>query len=181
MLFASALVGFLAEGWGDRWGDFNWEVAAIAGTALGTTALAGFTGALAFTTSGDVRATWELADLTRKQQAAQERPIVIAKYVRSQNGPAGAARVEVGLANVGLGPALRLELMIEHEYTANFAARAWRSVLRPGEDIVVTMDVRLPDPGVPREEGFRLTKGAYLDRSRENEYEIITDWDSPVE
>ena len=52
----SILVGFASEGWE----GFNWEVAAMFGTAIGTSALAGFTGALASQTRSDVRATWTL-------------------------------------------------------------------------------------------------------------------------
>jgi hypothetical protein len=61
----SLIVGLIAAAGHET---FNWEVASIFGTALGTTALAGFTGALAFTTSGDVRATWELARLARQSK-----------------------------------------------------------------------------------------------------------------
>src|SRR5438128_348956 len=74
-------VGFAAPGKG-----FNWIVATAFGTALGTTALAGFTGALAFVTSGDLRATWLLADLTKQDQDARERPIVALLNVQWQQG-----------------------------------------------------------------------------------------------
>jgi hypothetical protein len=66
----ATLVGFEAVGKG-----FDWNAAGVAGTAVGTVLLAGFTGALAWTTSGDVRATWELARLTREDQLARERPL----------------------------------------------------------------------------------------------------------
>src|SRR6266849_2199392 len=57
---------------------FDWSLAAVAGTAFGTVTLAGFTGALAWTTSGDVQATWRLAEAQQKEQLARDRPIVIA-------------------------------------------------------------------------------------------------------
>jgi hypothetical protein len=47
---------------------FAWELASMFGTALGTTLLAAVTGALAYTTRGDVRARWELARLTSRDQ-----------------------------------------------------------------------------------------------------------------
>src|SRR3954447_18414197 len=100
VLLASALVGWASEGWG----GFNWDVACVFGTALGTTALAAFTGALAFTTSGDVRATWELAQLTQADQERREEPLVILFSGPDFNGSADAGNVEIVLFNAGLGP-----------------------------------------------------------------------------
>jgi hypothetical protein len=104
-------VGFLAATGHE---SFSWNVASIFGTALGTTALAGFTGALAFTTSGDVRATWELAELTRQDQARRDRPVIVV-------GPGGASLSEgsptfsLSLINIGLAPAVSIRLVIEFE------------------------------------------------------------------
>ena len=90
---------------------FDWSTAAVAATAVGTVLLAAFTGALAWTTSGDVTATWELADLTRKEQASREKP-----HLAVIDGPwydkAGSV-VAVRLRNVGSGPALDLEFAPE--------------------------------------------------------------------
>jgi hypothetical protein len=175
VLFVSATTGFLAEGW-RHWDHFNGEVAAIVGTALGTTALAGFTGALAFTTSGDVRATWELADLTRSQQAAQERPIVIASNAEF-SGSADAGRVSFDLVNVGLGPALRVRLLLEHEHTPDMQWQYELPALRGGESYDGSVSVQVtPRPGGIGGGEFRVASGTYLDRSRKNEYEVITDW-----
>jgi hypothetical protein len=90
---------------------FDWSTAAIAATAVGTVLLAAFTGALAWTTSGDVTATWELADLTRREQAHREKPhlAVIDGPWYDKNG--GVITVDV--RNVGLGPALNLEFTPE--------------------------------------------------------------------
>jgi len=63
LLAASAVVSALV-GWVGGSHGFDWTLAAVAGTAFGTIALAGFTGALAWTTSGDVQATWLLGTLT---------------------------------------------------------------------------------------------------------------------
>jgi hypothetical protein len=83
-------------------GHFDWELASVFGTALGTTLLALATGALAFTTSGDVRATWELARLTREQQERNEQPVVLVEdavpvsrrqdYVHGEDLPSKPAR-----------------------------------------------------------------------------------------
>jgi hypothetical protein len=93
---------------------------------LGTTALAIATGTLAFTTSGDVRPTWELARLTREDQERSERPLVLvqhAEWVSRRADPVfgddrsdhtGALRVS--LRNVGLGPALRVEVTTHYIY-----------------------------------------------------------------
>src|SRR5688500_11476247 len=72
-VMASALVG----GFAGREEGFDWELASIFGTAVGTTALALATGALAYAASGDVRATWELARLTQEDQQLRDRPVVV--------------------------------------------------------------------------------------------------------
>jgi hypothetical protein len=78
--------------------------------------LAGFTGALAWTTSGDVRATIRLADATQEKQRARDRPIVGVRIVEVRNlvlDPTTRQTVPtLGLCvkNVGLGPALDLRL-----------------------------------------------------------------------
>src|SRR4051812_9072110 len=58
-------------------GGFNWELAAVVGTALGTTFLALVTGYLGMQTSRDVQASRDVAELTREERRARERPIVI--------------------------------------------------------------------------------------------------------
>lgn len=61
---------------------FDWTLAAVFGTTLGTTLLAVATGALAYSTWSDVRASWELASLTKRDQDARELPIVVVDSVR---------------------------------------------------------------------------------------------------
>lgn len=174
----SAIIGFLAVGWDNRWDEFNWEVAAIAGTALGTTALAGFTGALAFTTSGDVQATWELARLSSEQVAAQERPVVI-QFDARFSGSAAEGDVVVELFNAGDGAALCVETTVtyideEHPASGTYIVPA----IRPGGTAGFTIPVRFQEPypaGGVRGDGFKLS-GTYRDRSQRNTYEIITEW-----
>jgi hypothetical protein len=106
-----AVVGsFVAVGvWASHEDDFEWELASIFGTAVGTTLLALATGWLAYSTRSEVRATQELAELTRRDQAARERPTVLLERVRySWDGATGT--IEVHLVNVGLGPALRVRV-----------------------------------------------------------------------
>lgn len=117
--FSAAVAG--AVGWiGAPVGHgFDWNLGAVAATATGTTLLAGFTGALAWTTSGDVRATWELAELTRQEQASRDKPFVIASLmgVRFQglsDDDVGNAFLAVELFNAGLGPALEIDITGEH-------------------------------------------------------------------
>ena len=70
---AFLLVGDLAS----RHEEFDWELASIFGTAVGTTLLALATGWLAYSTRSEVRATQKLAELTQEGQAASERPLVL--------------------------------------------------------------------------------------------------------
>lgn len=172
----SALAGFAATGWE----DFEWDVAAIVGTALGTTALAGFTGALAFTTSGDVRATWELARLTREQQASAERPLVL-QYDAGFSGSPKDGYVRVVLYNAGLGSALRVEVSATYFDEAHPAGGTHIvPAIRPEGTAEFQIPIRFQEPypvGGIRGDGFALS-GTYRDRSQRNTYEIITDWSS---
>jgi hypothetical protein len=110
-LAAACLVGFESVGKG-----FDWNAAGVAATAVGTVLLAGFTGALAWTTSGDVRATWELTRLTREDQLARERPLVIVQAVRydrargTDNPPTHHGVLHVEFFNAGAGPAVDIRV-----------------------------------------------------------------------
>jgi hypothetical protein len=70
----SVLVGFLGSEHG-----FGWELAAVFGTALGTTLLAVATGVLGLLTWRDVSAAQELARLTREEAQATARSIEAAE------------------------------------------------------------------------------------------------------
>jgi hypothetical protein len=56
---------------------FQWGLASIFGTALGTTLLALATGALAYSTWSDVRATWRLANISQAALDAQVQPVLV--------------------------------------------------------------------------------------------------------
>jgi hypothetical protein len=178
VLGCSVLVGHFGAS-GKAW--FDWSLASIFGTALGTTALAAFTGALAYTTSGDVRATWELAALTKHDQDVRQQPLVIQVEAVYGGSPEDGA-VQVRLWNAGLGPALRVSVSATYVDPANpdiapeIGAKIW-PVLAPNSQVDIALPVRfeqLPDGGV-HSDGFPI-RGTYLDRTQENEYEIITSW-----
>jgi hypothetical protein len=173
----SAIVGFVGAPHGER---FSWELASVFGTALGTTLLASATGWLAWSTRSEVRATQDLAELTRAQQVASERPIVIPGRP-SFSGSPGSGRVEVTLRNAGLGPALRVR--VSATYTGHLD---WQPSIRqetvpvigPGSHEPVNLQTSFSGPHQPggvRDDAFTIS-GDYLDRSMENEYPIITSW-----
>jgi hypothetical protein len=68
----SILVGFVGPKPG-----FQWELASLFGTALGTTLLAASTGALAYSTWSDVRATWRLAAISQATLDAEVQPVLV--------------------------------------------------------------------------------------------------------
>jgi hypothetical protein len=69
----SVLVGFVGSERG-----FGWELAAVFGTALGTTLLAISTGLLALLTARDVSAAQELAQLTRDEASRTQESLRVA-------------------------------------------------------------------------------------------------------
>jgi hypothetical protein len=174
---ASALVGFVGAPHGER---FSWELASVFGTALGTTLLAAATGWLAWSTRSEVRATQDLAELTRAQQVASERPVVIAER-SSFSGSPGSGLVEVTLRNAGLGPALRVRVSAKYTGHEDWQPSIWQEivpVIEPGSHEGVRLQTSFPEPHQPggvRDDAFTIS-GDYLDRSRENEYPIITSW-----
>jgi hypothetical protein len=173
-------------------GYFDWELASIFGTALGTTALAIATGALAFTTSGDVRATWELARLTREDQERSERPLVLVQAAEWQPrlreqvpgedlfDQTGALRVS--LRNVGLGPALRVEVSaryMDDELQPTIIDSKIVPAIPAGTEtwveIVVTFRTPEFDFTSVRPDGFPV-HGTYLSRSRVK-YDVLASWE----
>ena len=116
LLVASAAASFTVGHVGAAQdGEFDWALAMDAGIAFGTLALAAFTGALAYATSGDVSATRELTDLTRRDIESRDRPTVLVQIAvfegaSSVIGGGLEGTFRVVLRNVGLGPAFRLRL-----------------------------------------------------------------------
>lgn len=112
LLVLAVAVGCWLVGWrASREEKFDWELASIFGTALGTTLLALATGWLAYSTRSEVRATQDLAELTRKDQAARERPLILVQnrhWQPFEDSPGGD--LTVYFRNMGLGPALGIEI-----------------------------------------------------------------------
>src|SRR5690242_15269902 len=97
LLLSSIVIGGIVGTIGAR-DEFDWSLAAVASTAFGTVVLAGFTGALAWTTSGDVKATWELAELTRREQEERVQPRVLI-YSRGLSVNSTHVGVSAGVVN----------------------------------------------------------------------------------
>ena len=87
-VLSGGVLGWVAaSGWNSSSGNgFNWEVAAVGATAFATAALAAFTGALAWTTSGDVRATWELVRQAEDDRRRADTAQVIVQSTRDWSG-----------------------------------------------------------------------------------------------
>lgn len=173
---ASVVVGYV----GSHDESFSWELAAIFGTALGTTGLAAATYWLASSTRTEVRATQQLAELTRSDQAARELPVVVLEWIRFQGSPRNG-RLEVFVRNVGLGPALRIVFDATysgHDNWQPFFQPFTMATLAPGEGRQADILLRFPEPFQPDgvNDGAFDVSAVYLDRSRVNTYEMITGW-----
>ena len=151
---AFVLVGTLAspdEG-------FDWELASVFGTAVGTTLLALVTGWLAFTTRADF--------------VARERPRVLILEVSVGQHDGDLWTMVVALANAGLGPALdiRLEGTYEGE-VAKFDVDAAKPIplLDPRDRTFPEFVLHGPLP--PNPEHFKVT-GTYQDRSQRERHKV---------
>ena len=178
----SALVGRIGTDDG-----FSWELASVFGTAAGTTLLALATYWLAYSTRSEVRATQDLAQLTRQEQAGRERPVVLqenAVWNIELGSVPPKGHVNITLFNVGLGPALRVRVSATYvghtDWHPTIESKTVPAIA-PNEHEFVQLWTEFPVP-VPEEgvvaNGFRIS-GNYLDRSRTDEYTIITSWDEP--
>lgn len=109
----AAMIGFYFVGtYATRHsGEFDWELASIFGTAVGTLALAVATGALALTTARDVSATQQIAELGAQERADRLQPTVIGHVVT-----VSSSSVRVELRNVGLGAAVKISVTCESTY-----------------------------------------------------------------
>jgi hypothetical protein len=164
---------------------FQWELASVFGTALGTTLLAAATGALAYSTWGDLRATWQLANLTKRDQDERERPVVL---VQSRSGFGGSGSFggqydgsfDFELRNVGLGPALGVTIWPKYSdesYGATFSPNPLtHPSIAPNETVPLRLGVFFPEtsPTGGIDTGDFELHGTFSDRSRRRNYEVIT-------
>jgi hypothetical protein len=147
-------------------------LAATVGTALGTTLLAVFTALLAWTTVRD--------------QRERDRPVLVVTgtprwmVIRLKKEEPGGGRLVFGLENVGLGPALGIEV------TATCAAAPDASMtpaviaaIAPGyaaQQLVI--DVAFLSETAARAADFKI-EGTFSDRLGRGPYPILTEWTPP--
>jgi hypothetical protein len=157
---------------------FDWSLAAVAGTALGTVLLAGFTGALAYTTSGDVRATWVSVELTREELAIRDRPtVVVISAGVATRGPQGTAW-RATLRNVGIAPALQVDgsitARVGRRDRSDFSEDFYFSIIEVGEEREVR--VTTPTPGEELADAALYTvkiEGIVKDRTLVSSWPIV--------
>jgi hypothetical protein len=168
------LVGWLAAR--DDHGGLDWELAGIIGTALGTTALAGFTGALAAFTSGEVSATRELVQVQREEQEERDLPNLVL-HAAPWDGSPGDITIHVHLINAGRGAAFGIEMSVEHNdpaYPVEVVGGGRWSAIAPGGDARFAVKARFPQaPPGGNVRGFTVA-GVYRDRWLAREYTILT-------
>jgi hypothetical protein len=180
VLVASVLVGFLSA---DDPHTFNWEVAAIFGTAAGTLALA--------------VVTWVLASAARRDQELRDRPLVILRVVSLQiqgSEPRRRFVLIVEVHNAGLGPALKVNVHARQAgEPRSLKIDSWlHPVLGPGEPGHMELPISFV-PGGSLEvddmslgalelHGFEVW-GSYTDRGGERTYKLIRyeDLEGPYE
>jgi hypothetical protein len=104
-IIVALVVGYLAE----EHARFAWEPAAISGTGVATACLAFYTARLALSTSQDVSATRQLAEIERARFTREDSPLVVSGdgrvEVESSGGIRGFWHVTADVVNVGRGPA----------------------------------------------------------------------------
>jgi hypothetical protein len=106
----AVLVGLFAAR--DHEGAFDWELASIFGTALGTLLLAGATALLALVTSRDVTATEDLARTARDERRDRFRPMLIGAV-----DGVNSRELSIELMNVGPGPAITAVVTAKSEWS----------------------------------------------------------------
>lgn len=162
-------VGFAAHGRG-----FDWAVASVFGTAVGTRLLAVGTLALAYSTWQDVRASQQIAETTARSLALAEderdervRPILIGTIIAITTDPPKETRpfLSAELQNVGGGVAVRIEVWAEYWEGGVATDTALFPALIAGErfPIALNFDANLKPSKRVRVDDFRV-RGQYRDR-----------------
>jgi hypothetical protein len=178
-----AAVGFVLVGWlasGAQDGSFDWELASIFGTAVGTVLLALATGALAVSTARDVTATQEIAWLTREEQEDRLRPVVMGTVTGFEPSEALSDILKVELVNIGGGPAVRVEVTGEYvgemKRDVTFSKRPV-AALAAGQSLSVEVGCVISSSKdyTPSLGDFKV-RGSYLDRLQRPVARAIFDW-----
>lgn len=184
---AIALAGFVLVGWlaaRPATGSFDWELASIFGTALGTLSLAVATGALAVSTARDVTATQAIARMTREEHQETRRPVVTGTVKKIETHGATPDDLTVELVNIGGGPAVRV--VVTAEYVGGKLGSEERKVTVEEEQhpwlaagttvclsISCTIELSTEYPTSPSD--FRV-RGSYRDRFGREVDRSIFDW-----
>jgi hypothetical protein len=158
-LVAAIIVGTLGAEGATSWNphhNFDWTLAGVAGTALGTVALAGFTGALAYTTAIDVRATWESVRLGRLELENRDRPtlLVVNRGLEPVESSGEQATWFAVIKNVGVVPALQVEgdVTASHFEKGDCRSEFLLTLVEPGCSVTVTVRGPEGSAGAPRHE-----------------------------
>lgn len=101
---------------------FPWGIAAAVGTAAGTVLLALVTAFLALATRRDVQASLQIAKATQAEYQERHRPVLIEESRSTSKVTDGQASLQIRLRNVGVGPALRVQ--VQATYNLDGGVRA---------------------------------------------------------
>jgi hypothetical protein len=174
---AGVLVGFHVR---DH-GGFNWGLAAVVGTATGTTLLAVVTGALAIVTTADVQATRQIAQVSRREQQARERPIVLLEDVSITIVNGVEATMTVHLRNAGVGVAVRgtVECAAGRGDQQHGRVTIYVTSLVSGEQKPVEATLTLDPPLFTNVESDWFASGIFLDAAGQSHKLTDGQWRPP--
>jgi hypothetical protein len=181
----ASVVGFVAVGFlaGPKSVRFEWEIASVFGTAVGTTFLAVVTGTLAWSTARDVAATERIARDGELDRRDRVKPTVLVEPYAFDVG----FQLRIRVRNIGLGPALAVAITAANPVIdAKNIAPAYLAALEPESDwSIITAQVTPPEGEsdawgqlpVPPNEWSQMDKwtldGDYLDRYLNNAGDVI--------
>lgn len=150
ILASSIVLGYVGSS--KPHGAFDWELWALVLTGLGTTALAVATGALAFSTWQDVRASQQTASTVVAQAKADRTPLAYPVAPYEWDIAVGRYRTArdqlLVIRNGGRGIALRVTGWINWDDGADAIAWSTTRILPTTIAAGETQDVRLDSPGV---------------------------------